>query len=160
MRNDTQNNDALDQAVAAWRRAEPAELSSNARANILREARKAREIKPTWAELFSFRRLAFAAAAPTVTVAALAGLWTLSVPSENSDPDATVVPIVEFSQEIKVSKVDGAIVFEIENGTKVHEVRKSTTPTRFDDRMTVYTEDGAFEDTINDGVALTFYRID
>ena len=155
--------DGLQRCLQSWKREKGRDtdrISASSRANILREARRAHS-EPADERRFgllSMPRWVFAAAAPTLTVAVLAGMWTLAIPRGQVGADSTTV--VEFTQEIKVSKVGDAIVFEIANGSKVHEVRKSTTPQRFDERTAVTTESGSYSDALNNGVALTFYRID
>lgn len=162
MKHPGEKHDGLATCLDSWRRrgtAQPESLSATARANVLRAARVARADAPaegTW----SVPRWVFAAAAPTLTVAALAGLWTLSLPEGEVAGDPGASHVVEISHKISVSKVGDEIVFDIANGTQVHEILKSTTPRHFDERTRTETGDGSYKDALNNGVTLTFYKID
>jgi hypothetical protein len=151
------NDDPLREAVSALRaRArEHSTLANGTREAILRETMAPTEERAEHklSRLFprvSWRALAWSA--PLLMVAVLvvpAGLRESRKPGL-SDPHPN----------IRVAKVDGKVVFTIENGGRAHQVSKSTDPMRFDPTAMTSVTDGSFEDSATDGPSLVFYRID
>lgn len=72
----------------------------------------------------------------------------------------TVDDVVQDPVQLRVAKIDGKVVFRIQNGGTPHKVSKSSDPGRFDPSAVVPVTDGAFEDDAQDGPALVFYRIE
>jgi len=151
--------DPLEQAVADWRAAggadDPADrLSPAARARIaslgsIRESR----LSPLGWLFFPATRFAIAGALPVALLSLSLGYLAWD---EMHDPVA--VPSTGASIE---ATIDGDnVVFVIANGSRVHRVYKSKNPNQFGDRPEFTTRDGSFEDRVNDGQALVFYRID
>lgn len=145
----------LERALEAWREApdETEPLSEGARAAILRSALRPRsEAAPrrALAELFlPARRIALAAALPTLILAAVLGVGLRSLSPQP----------VSGTGRIEAQKTDGGVVFLIANGKSVHRIVKTTRP---DSGVgEVFTSvDGRFEDRLENGASITFYRFE
>jgi len=151
-------NDALARALGAWRadaadRAGRSRLSEDARRAILRgsiERDAATDASPT----HLFRVIPWKALAWTAPVLLVAVLVIPIALGPGAEPTA------DDPVDLRVAKVDGKVVFTIQNGGTPHKVSKSSDPGRFDSASAVPVTDGLFEDDVQDGPALVFYRID
>ena len=61
---------------------------------------------------------------------------------------------------IHVSKVDGRVVFHLQNGVREHTVTRSTDPGLLEQNRERSLENGTFSDRLDQGPDLLFYRID
>jgi hypothetical protein len=153
-----ESRDVLDRALGAWRadaadRAGRSALSDAARRAVLRgsiERDGATDASPS--RLFPivpWRALAWTA--PAVLVAVL--VIPIALGPTGDAPGAAPV-------DLRVAKIDGKVVFTIQNGGTPHTVSKSSDPGRFDSASAVPVTDGAFEDDAQAGPALVFYSIE
>jgi hypothetical protein len=149
---DASDGGALQRALDAWHSAPDTEetLGDDARARILRKAFDDRSSAPSrLRSLFPpVRKLVAVGVLP----AALLATALLVLMDRGGEPDA--VPA------IRVSKADGRVVFDIANGGYTHYVTRSVTPARFDPSQKVEITDGSYEDRVEDGANIVFYRID
>jgi hypothetical protein len=147
---DTQKNDILDQAVAAWRERTPAEtLSSTARTNLFSEIQSGEErsglgFVPSIARAW---RWAFLGSVPVVAIATV-----LIMVGDRGREVAT--------SHLTATKVDGELIFTLQNGRTDHLVYRSTDPRSFDRADAVKMVANSYAENATGGPNLVFYRID
>ncbi len=131
-------------------------FSGAARARILAEVARGGPSRESWPPLFAPQaRLVLAGGLPLV----LAGALLLMMDRSGIDRSPAVAnPLSETV--VDVAKVGNRVEFTIRNGKTGHFVYRSTTPDRFDGRGAVRVTDGSYAETLADGSALVFYRID
>jgi hypothetical protein len=142
----------LDAALDSWRRTEqaPERLSSSGRTELFNKVSAPGSAVFGTATLFPpIRRWALAAGIPLVLTIGLA--W---VGARVGEPTPSGV-------RIEAAKQGEEVVFTIADGRRVHQVRKSESPTEFDQAATVRIRNGgSFRDGADTGGDLVFYRID
>ena len=152
------SKDAVDRALRAWRvdaadRAGRARLSEEKRRAILRGSIE-RDVASVTSPSPLFRVIPWKALAWTTPVL-LAAVLVIPIALGPG-----VEPVGSAPVDLRVAKVNGKVVFTIQNGGTPHKVSKSSDPGRFDSASSVPVTDGAFEDDAQDGPALVFYRIE
>lgn len=145
-------NQRVSEAVGSWERVHPTSerLSGEARGRILREAtRRDVPAEQAFRSLFLPRwSVLLASLAPLALIGVLVSQvgWK---PAESDD-----------LARIQVAKVDGEVVFTIQNGGRPHTVARSTSPDRFESASTIAVLDGSYSDRLEGTANLVFYRID
>lgn len=148
----TEDPNVLDQAIDSWRRRrQPAErLSASARTELFRKVSAPGPAVFGTVSLFPpVRRWALAAGIPLVLTVGLA--W---IGQRVGEPAPSTV-------RIEAAKQGEEVVFTIADGGRVHQVRKSDSPSRFDSASAMRVRNGgSFRDGADSGADLVFYRID
>jgi len=152
LNNSKENGARLDEMVQACRKSQGPALSEATRTRILDEARRPVHADGLRALFTPTRHLLVAGTLPVVLAAALLiGL----------DPGVQPpLAIDDAPSSVAVSKMNGRIMFSIQNGGKPHTVYRSTDPQGFDRHNGVEVTSGAYEDRLQDQADLVFYRID
>lgn len=142
----------LDAALDSWRRTERTQekLSSSGRTELLNRVSVPGPAVFGATTLFPpIRRWALAAGIPLVLTVGLA--W---IGARVGEPTTSGV-------RIQAAKQGEDVVFTIADGGRVHQVRKSESPSRFDSASSLRVRNGgSFRDGAETGADLVFYRID
>jgi hypothetical protein len=140
----------LQRALDAWRE-EPESggtLGGDARERILVSALQPGRKPSHLPALFTPRR--WLAAAGVLPFILAAGLLAVLGPGNGQESAPTV----------RATKQGDKVVFIIANGKSSHYVYKSTSPDSFDPSAGVRVTGGEYEDRVEEGASLVFYRID
>ena len=150
----------LNQAVRAWQGTETSadRLSDDARDAIFNEFRRLHasgEQPSPHATLFlPAVRWAWGAAVPIFALSLLVGSVLLTQAPHDGGALVTAQPRVE------VSKAGENVVFVIHNGDRAHTISKSTDPAAGGEAETFTTTTGRFDDRLDSGAEIVYYRID
>ncbi len=147
---DTQKNDILDRAVAAWRESTPGEtLSGAARTALFSEIRSVEEQSGTGfvPSITRAWRWAFLGSVPVVAIATV-----LLMVGDRGHQGTTA--------QLSAQKVNGELIFTLKNGRTDHLVYRSTDPRSFDRADAVKMVANSYAENATGGPNLVFYRID
>jgi len=150
----------LDQAIQAWRSSAPCTetLTDDARDSIFNEFRRLHasgERPAPHATLFMpAARWAWGAAVPIFALSLLVG--SVLMTQSPYDGGALVSP----QPRIEVSKAGEHVVFQIQNGNTTHTISKSTSRSAGSEGETFTTTTGRFDDRLDSGSEIVYYRID
>ena len=142
----------LDRAVEAARREPEQALSTDARAALFEAVRDESEPKAFSSVFPPVRRWVELVSIPVAAAAMAAALLWLSGPGRVVDADDVA--------RLEARKLGDRVVFVVDNGGRPHVVTRSTTPERFDASQSALVDRGSFEDRLDTGQDLVFYRID
>jgi hypothetical protein len=148
---DTQKNDILDDALAAWRGASQDEtLSGEARTALFGEVRTMGQgidqaFVPSLTRVW---RWAFLGSVPVVAISAV-----LMLVGEHGQPIST-------RPQLSAAKVHGKLVFTLANGKTEHLIYRSTDPQSFGRSAAVKMARNRYTEDATGGPTLVFYRID
>jgi hypothetical protein len=144
-------NDALDDALRAWRETSPEEtLSGPARTALFSEVRSMGQgseaafvpgLTRAW-------RWAFLGSVPVVAVTAV-----LILSGDHLRPLGT-------NPQLTATKVHGQVVFTLDNGKTEHLMYRSTDPQSFDRSSAVKMARNRYTEDATGGPTLVFYKID
>jgi hypothetical protein len=141
----------LDRMAQAAREIRGESLSGDARAAILEESLKPEQGAGYPALFTPTRHILVAGALPVILAFAL---LLGSNPGVQTPADAG-----DGITRVAVSKVNGQVQFEIENGSAAHTLQRTTDPRDLSSGHTVQVTDG-YQERLNDQADLVFYRID
>lgn len=150
----------LDQAIQAWRGSAPSTetLTDDARDSIFNEFRRLHasgERPAPHATLFMpAARWAWGAAVPIFALSLLVGSVLMTQGPYDGGALASPQPRVE------VSKDGEHVVFQIQNGNTTHTISKSTSRSAGNEGETFTTTTGRFDDRLDSGSDIVYYRID
>jgi hypothetical protein len=147
----TRNDEILDDALAAWRETSKDEtLSGAARTSLFNEVRSMGDgsneafvpgLTRAW-------RWAFLGSVPVVALTAV-----LMVAGNHGKPLGT-------TPQLSAAKIDGRLVFSLNNGSATHMIYRSTDPQAFDRSAAVKMSRNRYSEDATGGPTLVFYRID
>jgi len=150
----------LDTAIQAWRASVPSteRLSDDARDSIFNEFRRLHasgERPAPHATLFlPAARWAWGAAVPIFALSLLVSSVLLT--QGPYDGGALVSP----QPRVEVSKAGEHVVFQIQNGDTTHTISKSASRSAGGEGETFTTTTGRFDDRLDSGSEIVYYRID
>jgi len=153
-------SETLDRALGAWHASEGSSeaLSAEARDAIFNEFRRlhASGGRPAAHQslFLPATRWAWGAAVPILALSLLVG----SVLLTQGPYDRGV--LVSPHPRVEVSKAGENVVFVIQNGHRSHTVSKSTDPASVGSAETFTTTTGRFDDRLDSGTDIVYYRID
>lgn len=159
-KNGPESGKELDRAIRACRGAAiPTEsLSDDARSAIFNEFRRlhasGEQPAPHSTLFLPAARWAWGAAVPIFALSLLVGSVLLT--QGPYDGGGLVTP----HSRVDVSKAGENVVFVIQNGDRAHTVSKSADPAAGGDGETFTTTTGRFDDRLDSGAEIVFYRID
>lgn len=145
-------DEVLDRAVEAARHEPPGTLGPETRAALFRSIRDESVPKSVSPVFPPIRRWLERTLIPVAAAAMAVALLWLGGPGRAVDGNADA--------RVEARKVGDRVVFVVRNGGRAHTVSRSTTPDRFDASQTALLDRGSFEDRLDTGHNLVFYRID
>jgi hypothetical protein len=150
----------LDRAIRGWHETNhsPESLSDDARDAIFNEFRRlhasGEQPAPHSTLFIPAARWAWGAAVPIVALSLLVGSVLLT--QGRFDGGALVTP----QPRVEVSKSGENVVFVIHNGDRAHTISKSTDRASRGEGETFTTTTGQFDDRLDSGTEIVYYRID
>ena len=159
-RNGRGHGEKLDQAIRAWHGVKPSteSLSDDAKSAIFNEFRRlhasGEQPAPHSTLFLPAARWAWGAAVPIFALSLLVGSVLLT--QGPYDGGALVTP----QPRVEVSKAGENVVFVIQNGDRAHTISKSTDPAAGGEGETFTTTTGRFDDRLDSGNEIVYYRID
>jgi hypothetical protein len=155
-----EEGEKLDRAIQAWRGSDPSteSISDDARGSIFNEFRRLHasgERPAPHATLFlPAARWAWGAAVPIFALSLVVG--SVLMTQGPYDGGALVSP----QPRVDVSKAGEHVVFQIHNGDATHRISKSASRSDGDEGETFTTTTGRFDDRLDSGSKIVYYRID
>jgi hypothetical protein len=155
-----EEGEKLDRAIQAWRGSAPTaeSLSGDARNSIFNEFRKLHasgERPAPHATLFlPAARWAWGAAVPIFALSLLVGSVLMNQGPYNGGA------LVSPQPRVDVSKAGDHVVFQIHNGDATHRISKSESRAAGAEGESFTTTTGRFDDRLDSGSKIVYYRID
>ena len=151
--------EGLDRAIRAWHASEGSteSLSDDTRRAIFNEFRRlhasGEQPAPHSTLFLPAARWAWGAAVPIFALSLLVGSVLLTQgPYEGQ--------VLVSSPRVEASKAGENVVFVIHNGDRAHTISRSTDPAARGEGETFTTTTGRFDDRLESGTEIVYYRID